>query len=136
VITEEDLHNLEKTLNSPELFITEEVLRKVYEQHKGTLVQFIKKILGLYEFPDPEKRIEEAFKTFMIEKNYLNADQVNFLRTLQTVFTKKRHVEYKDLFESPFTFWPNAPIPLFQESELKEVLSICHNLETEVFAHA
>lgn len=136
VITEEDLRNLEKTLNSPELFITEEVLQKAYKQHKGTLVQFIKKILGLYEFPDPEKRIAEAFKTFMIEKNYLNADQVNFLRTLQTVFTKKRHVEYKDLFESPFTFWPTAPIPLFQESELKEVLSICHNLETEVFAHA
>jgi len=136
VLTEQDLHNLEKTLNSPELYVTEENLQKVYKQHKGTLVQFIKKILGLYEFPDPEKKIEESFKTFMIEKNYLNADQVNFLRTIQTVFAKKHHVEYSDLFEPPFTFWPNAPVPLLRKDEIDEVLTMCHGLETEVFGHA
>lgn len=136
VLTEQDLHNLEKTLNSPELYVTEEILQKVYKQHKGTLVQFIKKILGLYEFPDPEKKIEEAFKTFMVEKNYLNADQVNFLRTVQTVFTKKHHIGYSDLFEPPFTFWPNAPLPLFQKDEIDDVLTMCHSLETEVFGHA
>jgi len=137
VITEEDLRNLEKTLNSPDLYVTEEVLQKIYKQPKGTLVQFIKKMLGLYEFPDPRKKIEEAFKTFMIEKNYLNADQVNFLRTVQTVFAMKHHIEYSDLFEPPFTsFGPKAPIPLFQKDELTEVLSMCQNLEQEVFKNA
>jgi len=135
VITESDLEKLEKALNSPELFITEEVLKNVYNQHKGTLVQFIKKIIGLYEFPDPRKKIEEAFKTFLIEKNYLNADQVNFIRTIQTVFLSKHHVEYKDFFEPPFTnFGVNAPIPLMQENELKEIVSICRNLEGEFFS--
>ena len=137
VLTPKDLEELEKTLNSPELYVTEETLQKAYKQSKGTLVQFIKKILGLYEFPDPEKQIEEAFKTFMIEKNYLNADQVNFMRTIQTVFTKKQHIEYSDLFEPPFTsFGPNAPVPLIQKDDLDEVLNICRGLETEVFAHA
>jgi type I restriction enzyme R subunit len=137
VLTPKDLEELEKTLNSPELYVTEETLQKAYKQSKGTLVQFIKKILGLYEFPDPEKQIEEAFKTFMIEKNYLNADQVNFLRTIQTVFTKKHHIEYSDLYEPPFTnFGPNAPVPLLQKDDVDEVLNMCRSLEVEVFPHA
>src|SRR2546425_621926 len=136
-LTEKDLLKLEDALNSPELFITEESLQKVYRQTKGTLVEFIKKVLGLYEFPSPEKEIEEAFKTFMIEKNYLNADQVNFLRTVESVFERKRHIEYTDLFEPPFTsFGPKAPVPLFQEDELKQVVGLCGQLEAEVFKHA
>lgn len=136
-LTERDLEELERTLNSPELYVTEEALQKVYGQSKGTLVQFIKKVLGLYEFPQPEKKIEEAFKTFMIEKNYLSADQVNFLRTVQTVFTKKHHIDYGDLFEPPFTnFGPNAPVPLLQKDDLDQILNRCRGLEVEVFASA
>jgi type I restriction enzyme R subunit len=136
-LNERDLEELEKTLNSPDLYVTEETLQKLYKQHKGTLVQFIKKLLGLYEFPHPEKKIDEAFKTFMIEKNYLSADQVNFLRTVETVFLRKHHIEYSDLFEPPFTnFGPNAPVPLLKKDDLDEMLNICKNLETEVFVHA
>jgi type I restriction enzyme R subunit len=69
----------------------------------------------------------------MIEKNYLSADQVNFLRTIQTVFTRKHHIEYSDLFEPPFTnFGVNAPIPLFEDEDLKEVIQICNKLEREL----
>jgi len=133
VLTEYDLMNLEWTLNGPELYVTEEVLQKAYKQSKGTLVQFIKNVLGMYSFPDPKKKIADAFKAFMIEKNYLSADQVNFLRTIQTVFTRKRHIEYSDLFEPPFTnFGVNAPIPLFEDEDLKEVIQICNNLEREL----
>lgn len=136
-LTEKDLEELEKTLNSPELYVTEATLQKAYKQSKGTLVQFIKKILGLYEFPDPEKEIGEAFKTFMIEKNYLSADQVNFLRTIQTVFSKKHHIDYGDLFEPPFTnFGPNAPVPLLQKDDLDQILNRCKTLEMQVFVSA
>jgi type I restriction enzyme R subunit len=137
ILTEQDLQNLESTLNSPELYVTEEVLQKLYKQHKGTLVQLIKKVLGLYEFPEPEKMIEEAFKTFMIEKNYLNADQLSFLRAIESVFAKKHHIEYSDLFEPPFTNWgPNAPVPLLRKEDVDEVLSICNGLEGEMFTNA
>lgn len=135
LLTEDDLQQLERTLNSPELYVTEENLQKIYKQHKGTMIQFIKKILGLYEFPDPKQKIADAFKTFVVEKNYLNADQVNFIRTLQTVFERKQHVEFQDFFESPFTnFGANAPIPLFDKEELEEMVAICKTLEKEVFA--
>ncbi len=134
VLTEEDLRNLEKTLNSPELYITEETLQKAYKQNKGTLVQFIKRVLDLYEFPDANKKVAEAFRAFIVEKNYLNSDQVNFLRTIQTVFTKKHHIEYDDLFDDPFrNFGVNFPVPAFAEGDLREVITLCNTLEREVF---
>ena len=134
VLNEKDLEDLEKTLNGPDLYVTEETLQKLYRQHNGTLVQFIRNLLGVYAFPEPEKKIDEAFRTFMIEKNYLSADQVNFLRTIETVFKRKHHVEYSDLFEPPFTnFGPNAPVPLLKKDDIDEVLNICRDLESEVF---
>lgn len=135
VLTEEDLHKLEETLNSPELYITEDVLQKAFDQSKGTLVQFIKNVLGLYKFPDPEVRIKDAFTTYVIENNkHYSADQLNFIRTIQTVFAKKKHIEYTELFDAPFTnFGVNAPMPMFTENELKEFIKICSVLEKEIY---
>ncbi len=134
VLTEEDLKKLEETLNSPELYITEEVLQNAYEQHKGTMVQFIKNILGKYKFPDPTKVIDEEFKTFIVEhgKN-LNADQINFIRTVKTVFLNKKAVEYTDFFEPPFTNISKAPTPLFKEEMLKEMVVFCKSLRKKHF---
>jgi len=132
VLTEKDLEHLEKTLNSPDLYITEDNLKKIYEQHKGTLVQFIKNILGLYEFPDPKQRIKEAFSTFIVEKNFLNANQVNFVRTLETVLISKKHIEFDDFFNPPFT---NVGLitNLFKKQEQDEIIELCKTLESEVF---
>ncbi len=131
MLTEKDLKKLEKTLNGPKLYITEEVLQKAYNQHKGTLVQFVKDVIGLYKFPDQKKRIEEAFSTFIVEKNYLNANQVNFLRAVQNQFIKKEHIDYKDFYEPPFTnFGIKPPIP---NSDLKEIVTLCHDLEAQFF---
>lgn len=135
ILTEEDLLKLELALNSPELYVTEEVLQNVYGQHKGTLVQFIKKILGLYEFPEPAKIIEEEFKTYLIEYGQeLNANQINFMRTLKTVLLSKKHVDYTDFFEPPFTNISRAPAPLFREEQLKELVVFCNSLERQVFS--
>jgi len=136
VLYGKDIEHLEKTLNSPGLFITEETLQKAYEQNKGTLVQFIKHVLGLYQFPDAQQRIEEEFRKFMVAHNSLyNADQINFLRALMTVFSKKKHVDYSDFFEPPFTnFGTHAPVPLFTEEQLKEMVELCSQLEKELFA--
>jgi type I restriction enzyme R subunit len=138
MLTESDLRELEETLNSPELYVTEDILQKAYDQSKGTLVQFIKNILGLYRFPDPEARIRDMFQTYIIENNkQYNADQLHFIRTIQTVFTMKKHIEYGELFEAPFTnFGINAPMPLFTEHELKDFINICGGLETEICAEA
>jgi type I restriction enzyme R subunit len=138
MLTESDLRDLELTLNNPELYITEDVLQKVYTQNKGTLVQFVKNILGLYKFPDPAVRIKDAFDTYIIENSrHYSADQLNFIRTVQTVFSKKKHIEYSELYDAPFTnFGINAPMPMFTENELNDFINICGTLEKEIFAEA
>jgi type I restriction enzyme R subunit len=132
-ITEKDIQKLEDTLNSPELYITEDTLRKTYERPRGTLVQFIKAMLGLYSFPEPKKLIEEAFKTYMISRSDLNADQMRFLITLKNVFAQKKHIEMVDFYEAPFTNIGKAPRPLFKEEELKELVVLCNRIEKEVY---
>jgi type I restriction enzyme, R subunit len=137
-LDEEDLRSLEETLNSPELFINEETLRKTYKQRAGTLVEFIKKVLGLIEFQQPEERIWDAFQTYIIENNrHYTADQLNFVRAIRTVFARKKHLDFGDLFEAPFSnFGVNAPMPMFSEDELKSFINICGSLEKELFAEA
>lgn len=132
LLTDEDIKKLEDTLNSPELYITEETLRKAYNHPKGTLTQFIKLVLGLYQFPDPKKLIDEAFKTYMIERSDLNGDQLRFLITLKNVFMAKKHIDYEDLFDVPFTNIGKAPRPLFNDKELKELVILCHQIEEDI----
>ncbi len=138
VLTEADLRTLEETLNSPELYVTEDVLQKAYNQSKGTLVQFVKNILGLYKFPEPEKRIKDAFDTYIIENNkHYSADQLNFIRTIQTVFARKKHIGHAELFDAPFTnFGVSAPMPMFTENELNDFINLCGVLEKEIYAEA
>ncbi len=111
-------------------------MQKVFSQNKGTLVQFIKNILGLYKFPDPKERIKDAFNTYIIENiRHYSADQLNFIRTVQTVFSKKKHIEYTELFDAPFSnFGINAPMPMFTENELNDFINICSVLEKEIYA--
>ncbi|MCK4667229.1 DEAD/DEAH box helicase family protein [Candidatus Dependentiae bacterium] len=132
VITEEDLVNLENELNSPELYISEDNLKKVYSQPYATLVEFIKFIIGMYEFPKPEDLINDAFNTYVVERNNrnpLNSDQLLFLRTIKNVFAKKKKIEYNDLFDPPFTSMGiDAAIKIFSEGELREIIQIFNQL--------
>ena len=127
-ISEIDLSDLEDTLNSPELYINEDNFRKTFTEPYGTFIQFVKSILGKYKFPDAEELINESFNTYVVEQNNrnpLSAEQIRFLRTVKNVFSQKKHIEYDDLFEPPFTqFGIDAATRLFPEEELQEIVSI------------
>jgi len=128
-----DLSDLEETLNSPELYINEDNFRKTFTQPYGTFVQFIKSILGKYKFPDTKELINESFNTYVVERNNgnpLSAEQIRFLRTVRNVFTQKKHIEYNDLFEPPFTqFGIDAATRLFPEEELREIVGIFSSIK-------
>lgn len=131
-ISDKDLADLEDTLNSPELYINEDNLRKAFLQPYGTLIQFLKSILGKYRFPDAKELINESFQTYVVERNNkipLSAEQIRFLRTLKNVFAQKKHIEYTDLFEPPFTqFGTDAATILFSEEELQEIIDIYNKI--------
>lgn len=131
-INDNDINKLSETLNSPELYVTEDNLRKVFEKPTGTFIQFIKSILGKYKFPDAQQIINDAFNTYVVERNNshpLNVEQIRFLRTVKNVFAQKKHIEYNDLFEPPFTAFGNdAATRLFSNEELKEILAIFNKI--------
>ncbi|WP_243670372.1 hypothetical protein [Methanoculleus chikugoensis] len=139
-ITEADLHDLEEALaEAGGVNVTEEMLQTSPHHPYGSLVTFIRSLFGLYEAPDPKKKIEEAFQTYMIESNkHYNADQLHFIRTIQTVFMRKRRIEMDDLYLAPFiNFGSTAPKPMFDEDDLKAFIGICQGgLERELFAEA
>jgi type I restriction enzyme R subunit len=128
-LTDEDIEKLEDTLNSPELYFTSDVLKQFY---KGTFVQFIKEVLGLYKEEDSEEKIKKRFEAHLIENNkQYNADQFEFIRTLQTFFIKEKHIDYDMLWDPPFENLGFAPTDVFPESELKEWIDFCDKLEAE-----
>jgi len=137
-ITEADLHGLEEALAEAGVNVTEEMLQTSSRHPYGSLVTFIRSLFGLYEAPDPKKTIEEAFQTYMIENNKsYSADQLHFIRTIQTVFMRKKHIVMDDLFLAPFTnFGSTAPVPMFDEGDLTAFIGICQGLERELFAEA
>lgn len=131
-ISEDDLRQLEEKLSELGVDITEERLQT---KAKVSLVDLVRSVLGMSESEATGKRVDDAFQTYMIENNkQYNADQLNFIRTLQTVFSSKHHVEFNDLFEAPFSnFGAYSPIPMFEESDLKDFISLCGNLERELY---
>ena len=135
-ISEEDLRGLEEALSEAGVNVTDEMLQASPRHPHGTLIEFIRSLFGLYEAPDPRKKIEEAFQTYMIENNkHYSADQLHFIRTIQTVFMRKKHIVMDDLFLAPFTnFGSTAPVPMFDEDDLVAFIGICQGLERELFA--
>jgi type I restriction enzyme, R subunit len=129
-VTEEDLENLEETLNSMGITFNEQVLQEFY---KGSLVQFIKEILGLVSKESAEKRVQEAFETFMIENNkQYNANQLNFLKAMQTVFLSRRKIDMGMLYEAPFSNFGVLPTELFEEDDLNTIIGLCNELVPEL----
>jgi type I restriction enzyme R subunit len=132
-ISEKDIANLADSLNSPDLYINEDNLRKAFFHPTGTFIQFIKSVLGKYRFPDAEQMINESFNTYVVERNNktpLTAEQIRFLRTIKNVFSKKKHIEYADLFDLPFSqFGDEAATRLFTEEELKEILDLFNTIK-------
>ncbi len=136
-LTHDDLVSLEETLLGPEF--GEEVEPGEYGAggvtvRDSVLVRFIRQVLGLYEQPDPETLIRDAFQTFMIEQNrQYSADQLTFIRMIQSFFAKKHHIEFRDFYEPPFIILGSSvPMPMFSEEDLNTFVGICNRVERQL----
>jgi type I restriction enzyme R subunit len=85
-ISETEWQELARRLNSPEFYFEEGSLRRAFEQPVGSLTDFIRAALGLYQFPSREQRIERAFNTWIAEHSEsINPDQAHMLRLLRNI---------------------------------------------------
>ena len=133
VLSEADIRELEATIFGPDLAKNGAELGKAVTSTEGILVSFIKHVLGMYGDPDPKVKIRDAFQTYIIENNkHYSADQLNFIRMVESVFLAKRHITCEDFWEPPFITLGNAPSPLFSNTELKSFVGICARIEREL----
>jgi len=128
----EDMIKLEETLEAQlgtdEISLDDENMLKAFGVRVGSLVDFLKHVLGLEALPSYETVVRKAFDAFILEHNY-NADQSRFLRVMQSVFLQRRKLELADLYEEPFTnFGANAVEKLFGESEITELIDLAKRL--------
>ncbi len=85
-ISEEEWLELAGRLNSPEFYFEEGSLRKAFEQPVGSLTDFIRAAMGLYQFPTREQRIESAFNSWIAEHSEsINPTQAHMLRLLRNI---------------------------------------------------
>jgi type I restriction enzyme R subunit len=135
ILSEADLQQLEATIFGPDLAKNSAELGRAVTSTESILVSFIKRVLGMYGEANPAERIRDAFQTYMIDNNkHYSADQLNFIRMVESVFSQKKHITYADFWEPPFITLGNAPEPMSSTSELETFVGICSRIERELAA--
>lgn len=127
VLTDDEQESLSEVLNSPDLFITEETLRTVYEQPEADLVALLRHILGIHRLPGREQRIRAAFDAFIADHPTFTATQVQFIRTVRHAVLQGAQLSEDDLAQPPFS--RVGPVArLFSASGVEEILSLAQRL--------
>lgn len=126
-ITPQDEEALAQAVNRPDLYISERVLRDVYDQPDAKLVDFARHILSLGSQADRQDQITRAFDQFIAEHAHFSATQLNFLRALRSVMLRQSRLSELDLQRPPLNY-KGDPHRLFSEPELREIMEFANRL--------
>jgi type I restriction enzyme R subunit len=89
---------------------------------------FLRYLLALDNVPDYAEIVTRRFSDYLAERPF-TADQVRFLRAVQSEFIKKRRLHLADLYDPPLTaFGQNAVERLFTPREVEDVLEFTQTL--------
>lgn len=130
-LTDEDLETISRALNQADLFITEDTLRKAYDQPAASLPEFLKHILGQAYLPTGEERIGAAFDQFIADHGYLRASQLNYLRAVKAAVQRHARITRAALSAPPFTRVGNVEA-LFKPEEIEELVTFANRIVDEV----
>ncbi len=120
---------LTKELGEGDLEVTPENLKKVFAHTADSFLGLVRQVLDMQYLPDYKDLVARQFETYVTQHNY-NADQIRFLRAVQSVFLQKRHLETTDLYEPPLDmFGADAVERWFTEKEVEEVVKFVNRLE-------
>jgi type I restriction enzyme R subunit len=120
-LTDDELGAINRLLNSPDLFVTEDRLRRAFDQPEATLTDILRHILGLSHLPSREESICRAFDQWIAEHPGLNATQLMFLRTVRQMVLNHARLTTEALEEAPFSRIGDAH-RLFSDKELEEIV--------------
>ena len=118
---------LQQALGS-ELELSAENIRKAYGLKVDSLLGFLRQVLELDALPDYTQIVQHRFDEYITTHNY-NADQIRFLRAVQSVFLQKRRLQQADLYDPPLTnFGLDAVDKWFEEKDITELINFANLL--------
>jgi type I restriction enzyme, R subunit len=119
---------LRRTLDSGDIELSEENIRKAYAMKVGSLLEFLRNLFELETIPDYKDIVRRQFEIY-IAGHQFNADQIRFLRAVQSVLLQKHHVDLFDLYEKPFTNFGNDALDrLFTADQVNDILTFTDTL--------
>ncbi len=128
-VSAEETNQLAQLLNEEHPHITEDLLRRVYQNRKARFIQFIRHILGievLKSFPD---EVNAAFEQFIQAHTNFSIRQLEFLNLLKSFIIDREKVVKKDLINSPFTIiHPQGIRGVFSPAEIEQILQLTEQL--------
>ena len=132
-VTDLQLVALERTLRrelgGSNIQLSESNIRKAFNLKVTSLLAFLRVLLEFEALPDYKDIVERNFEQFITQHHY-NANQIRFLRAVQSVFLQKRRLEVADLYDEPLDrFGEDAVERWFTEDEVNELIDF-----TEQFA--
>jgi type I restriction enzyme, R subunit len=96
-------------------------------QEREDFMLFLRKLIDIKDLPDPQEMIKWEFDKHVIDKNeHYTSEQLNFLRNLEEVFVRAKHIELKNFAEHPLA--EGRPLDLFSREQLEKVIGKCNEL--------
>jgi type I restriction enzyme R subunit len=97
-------------------------------QQTKDFVVFLRELIELKGLPDPQEMIKWEFDKLVASKNeHYTAEQLKFLRLLEQVFIRAKHIELKNFAEHPLA--DARPLDLFTKEELETIVKKCNSLK-------
>jgi len=131
-VTDDQLIALERTLRQTlgesDVELAEENIRKAFGVKVGSLLEFLRQLLDLDRIPDYADIVRRRFEGYIAASPF-NANQILFLRTLQTVFLQKRRLQLPDFYEPPLDrFGDDAVERWFTTAQVQDILAFTETL--------
>lgn len=126
-LTEADMTEVARALNQADLFITEDLLREVYQQPAASLPDFLRHILQIATLPTWEERIQVEFDGFIAQHGFMSASQINFLRGVRAAVLRRAKLSREYLTQPPLSRVGTAEV-LFKSQEIDEILDFANRL--------
>ena len=126
-LNEIDLNDIARALNQSDLFITEDNLRKVYQQPAVSLPEFMRHILEIAKLPTWEERIQSEFERFIAAHSFMSASQINFLRAMRAAVFRHARISRDQLSKPPLSRVGTVEV-LFKPREIEAILDFANHL--------
>lgn len=131
-VTEFQLVALERTLrevlSADDVLLTTDNIRKAYGLKLNSFLGFLRHVLALDTLPDYSTVVQKCFDDH-VQRHAYSADQLRFLRVMQSVLVKKRQLVLADLYEGDFTaFGDDAVERLFTPPQVSELMAFTQQL--------